>query len=196
MNDQSNFRDRLISSQQLTPKYREKYERSLESMLTRQLTSGERIARTVTVVFSLVFIVGAILGFVPGLIPIVSSDITSYLGYMVIVFVAVVLAITIVNIRCLKTGRVDLRQQPPAVAWAAFWGIMLASAIPIVLGFIYTDRSAEVHLLLVCVILLIAAAAKLVLVYTEQSELNVREKLLEIDLRLAEMNEQMAKKEP
>lgn len=195
MNDQHDFRDRLVSSQQLTPEYREKYERSLESMLTRRLTSGERITRTVTVVFSLVFIVGAILGFVPGLIPIVSSDITSYLGLMVILFIAVVLAITIVNIRCLITGVVDLRRQPPAVAWAAFWGIMLASAIPIVLGFIYTDRSAEVHLLLVCVILLIAAGVNLVLVYTGQSELNVREKLLEIELRLAEMSENRGKKQ-
>jgi len=38
MSRQSDFRDRLIASQETTPEYREKYERRLESMITKQLT--------------------------------------------------------------------------------------------------------------------------------------------------------------
>ena len=53
MNEHNDFRDRLISAQQSTPEYREKYERSLRSMLTRQLTPFERGRYVFAAVWSL-----------------------------------------------------------------------------------------------------------------------------------------------
>jgi drug/metabolite transporter (DMT)-like permease len=196
MNEHDDFRDRLISSQQTTPEFREKYERSLESMFIRQLTPGQRAAGIVVVLSGLVFVVGVALGFTTRIITVACNDVNQIMGIMAALLAVVVFGVTILHTRSLVKGNVDLRWQPQVMAWAVFYGLLLIAAIPIVLGFLHGSSTSTLFLIAFCLVPLVAAAAILILVYIEQSELNVREKLLEIELRLAEMGELMGKNQP
>jgi len=183
MNENNDFRDRLVSAQQFTPEYREKYREGLENMFTRQLTPLQRILASIGVLAGL-----AVIGFYIYM----AARYTGPGGrYVLGLLGLIVLAVTAVRLMVVVTGRVNLRWQPKTVAYVAFYGLLIFAMG----NLIAASNANDATIALVGVFPLLLAVAKLILVHIQESELNVREKLLEIELQMAEMNEALAAKQ-
>jgi hypothetical protein len=180
------FRDRLIGAQELTPEYREKYERSLESMLTRQLTPSQRAGLWFAVVLGLV--ISAVAVFAMVAIKELPDSMRAVLGFLGLVM----LVVTALRARAAIMGTVDLRWQPKVTAYVGFYGVLIAIAAIAGYGALHTNLHS-IHVMVVWIIPLVVVTGKLIGTHIEQSELAIREKLLEIELRLEEVSEQLAK---
>ncbi len=187
MHEHNDFRDRLISAQQSTPEYREKYERSSRSMLTRQLTPFERGRYVFAAVWSLAG--SAVVAWFLAVDKQTSIPFHWGIGFMGLVALAVAITCGIIA----ATGSINLRRQPKTLAQIAFVGV---AVFALSLSFIVPPMAgplAAIHAIAVCLIALIVITAEVVQAHVDQSELNVREKLLEIELKLAEISETLAK---
>lgn len=186
MNDYNDFRDRLMSSQQLTPEYRERYERSLESMFERVLTPAQKAGMWFKVALSLVGTAAFAWGFTIKGMPSLLKALMAFLA-------VVALAQTVIVARAAVMGIVNLRWQPKVGAYMSFQAILITSFVVMIYGVMHPNPGST-YLLLAFVVPVIIMSVVLIRTHIEQSELNVREKLLEIELRLAELSEQLPRK--
>ncbi len=184
MNRQNDFRDKLIASQQFTPEYREKYNERLQEMINRKLTLVQRITMGISVAIGILAIVFVAISFSSG--SETSFPLKVAIGFMCIV----ALAITGIRAYILVTGRVNMRIQPKLIAYIGYIGIILFIAVLLMIS---TNDSGtdRIYIILVSLFPLILITGKLIGVQIDQSELNVQEKLLEIELKLAELNEKL-----
>jgi hypothetical protein len=183
MNRQDDFRNRLVAAQQFTPEYREKYREGLENMFTRQLTPMQRALVSVLVLLGLAVI---------ALYVYIGMRYTTPGGRYTLVFLGlIVLAITAIRLMIVVTGKVHLRWQSKTIAYIAFYGFLVFAMGTLIAAFNVNDATIA----LVGAFPLLLAIAKVILVHIQESELNVRQKLLEIELKLAEMNEALAGKQ-
>lgn len=190
MNNHDDFRDRLIAAQNVTPEHRERYERSLGSMLNRQLTPAQRIQSVVSVLWGIAGLAVCVWALVA------DTGTSIQFKYLIGLLGLMVLGVTVMRGWVAVTGKINLRLQPRMIAYVSFYGILLfVIAIFLIVAQI-PESSTRVYYMMVAMFPLLLATAKLILMQMDQSELNVREKLLEMELRLAELSEQMAKKQP
>lgn len=187
MNDRQDFRDRLISAQTFTPEYRERYQRRLESMYDRELTPAQRVGTWFFVAIGLV----AVMICAYNAIFVRSVDVEVRAANAAIGLV--VLAVTVLRARSAIIGSINLRWQPQVIAYTAFTIVLIGILLVVFSG---VDASmGSIYLLLVWLVVLVLVVTKLIQMQVQQSELKTQEKLLEIELRLAEISEQMAKKQ-
>lgn len=189
MNQDNDFRDRLVSAQQLTPAYREKYERRLETMISPRMTVLQRLTLFISVLVGLAAL--AVLAYLLAVDTQTSIEFKYAIGFLGLV----VLAITIIRGIIVVTGRVNLRSQPKMIAYISYVGILLFVGALVIIVTPIAGSTNSIYYLVVGLIPLIVATVKIILTHIDQSELNVREKMLEIELRLAEMNERLEKKQ-
>jgi len=183
MNEHTDFRDRLISAQHFTPAYRERYRKGLENMLSQRLTTMQRAFVSALVVVG--FALAAGLGYAA-----VTHTTTPGERYGLAALAVLVAAITAIRLMMALTGRVQLRWQPTTIAYIVFYGV-LVFAVGTLIAVQSWNNAAAVGVVIVALLL---AVTKLVLTHIQQSELNVREKLLELEIKLAEMNEALPRK--
>lgn len=186
MNDRQDFRDRLLSAQTVAPELRERYQRRLESMYNRELTPAQRIGTWVLVAIGFV----AVMICAYSAIFVESIDVEARAANAVIGLV--VLAVTVLRARSAIIGSINLRWQPQAIAYTAFGLVLIGIMLVIFSG--VDANLGSIYLLLVWLVVLVLVVTKLIQMQVQQSELKTQEKLLEIELRLVEMGEQMAKR--
>jgi len=181
MNQQNDFREKLIASQQFTPEYREKYNERLQKMIERTLTTSQKIGLGISVFVGLLSMI------------LIAVIMTSSMGIslplkVVIGFLGLVtLVITIFRAYILITGKINLRLQPKYIVYIGYYSILLFVMAMIIIA----QTTGSIYMLLVSLIPLVVVTGKLIIMQIGQSELNVQEKLLEIELKLAELNEKM-----
>jgi phosphotransferase system glucose/maltose/N-acetylglucosamine-specific IIC component len=104
----------------------------------------------------------------------------------------VALIITVLRARSALVGSINLRWQPKAMAYTIFYAVLIGFVLIIASG--WRPGLGSIYLLVVWVFVLVLTVTKVIAVQIQQSELATKEKLLEIELKLAEISGQMAKK--
>lgn len=187
MKQDHDFRDRLVSAQQFTPQYREEYERKLKNMLTRQLTPPER-AR---LAFSA--LIGTVALPYYGYLLASNRNVAVEMKVVFILLTCAALYTGILKGIAAVRGTLNARIEPKIIASVAFFGIVVFVAAT--LWVLPSGAVHTTHMLMLGLFALIVAAVKFLQMHITQSELNVREKMLEIELKLTDMNEKLNKRQ-
>lgn len=178
----SDFRDRLKAVQHVTPEYRERFERSMKEMTERQLTPAERTAGLLVVLFNLA-----------GLATMTWVVIHLHLSPMIAVAFGVlgvvILAMMLIKATEVITGKAVMKMQP-RVAWIGWFGAMFY-VIAMMIAMPSMGNWFRGYFTVLALFPLIVMAAQLIQTTIGQSTLAVQEKLLEMELRLAEMNDKL-----
>lgn len=184
-----NFSDRLLSLEETTPAYREKYEREVEAMLEKRLNPVQRFMFVFTTVLALamvVFFAYAALVLLREL-PLV---IRASFGIGA-VFAA---AWAVLSIRILRAGQMNVRAHPNAMTGMTWGFIVILMVIMMLVTGKHPQAVLSVYMLLNALVFFIGGVAFLLANRIDQSELNMKERLLSLELRLAEMAEKLEQK--
>ncbi|MFC1732369.1 hypothetical protein ACFL6I_18855 [candidate division KSB1 bacterium] len=183
------FRDKLIKSETADPALREKYNREIRSMLEYKLSVVRKILYAVLIIFGLAM--AGLLGFL---------SIFRLPDYSVLIRLALgtgalfCLLWTALLVRILVRGRMDMKTQPAAFAGIA-WMFIVIIVFMMILGTArMTDKLEAVNMLVNGLVIMVFAAVYLIIHRISKSELQTREKLLEIECRITEMAEKMETK--
>jgi hypothetical protein len=181
------FRDQLLKSEHVTPSLKERHEEEIRAMIEKQLTRPANIAWGLSGLAGMVLAVGfgilaialpreapwyARLGFVGGALFGIGW---AYLGFKIF-----------------RRGFIDLKVDAGIYAGLS-WGL------PVFLVTMFMvwapDNITGLRMILSGLVFLVMGAMFLLRNIIEQSELKTREKLLEIEYRLAELTEALKPKE-
>lgn len=183
------FRERLLKAEQPNLAYKERYEKRVQAMLDKKLTTPMKWAwigsGILGVGFAVVFGTMAIV--VPGEFPIWGRIIFAAGAVFGLAWVG--LAGWIV-----KRGTVNLRTCPTAAAGMAWCVALFAVVLAMLMSGTLPDPVKGVQIVVNGLVFLLLAAVFMIFNRVDQAELKTREKLLEIESRLAEMAEAVAKK--
>ena len=185
------FRDRLLRCESPTGEERKEYVEQVRAMSERRLGGAGRGVYLFWTLFSLslaaVFTWAAVISY--GQLPMWGT---------VIFVVGVVFGLGFGGLAAYiaATGRVQIKSQPSAMAGMA-WGLtVLVATISLVAAPTLPDPMVGIRMMLFSTVFLVMAAVGLLGSRTEQAELRTREKLLEIEYRLAELAEKLQQAEP
>ncbi|MBC8877121.1 MAG: hypothetical protein H8E44_47440 [Planctomycetes bacterium] len=185
--DRHKFSDRLIQCEAPTPVLYGKYRKEITMMLEKELSPLGRVAWIFWAVFGLA---QAILF---GYIAVISyGDLPLYgtVGFGA----GVVFGLAFGSLAgwTAWTGRINLRTQGPAMAklvgGLAILMAILALAFP-------TDSDVRIRMIVSLLPFLVIAAVIILTSHTEQAELRTKEKLLEIEYRIAELGEHLQQRD-
>ncbi len=177
------FRDRLLKMEPLTPALKERYEQEIHAMLEKQLTGIGRWVWLGSAIlglgFTLLFGTSAIM--LPGGFPIWGR-----VGFALGALFGIGWAI--LGIKVFRRGSLDLKLDSK-VATGLTWGfvVMLVTLFMVVAP----DSIVGLRMIISGLVFLVIGVVFLLRHVIEQAELKTREKLLEIEYRLAELSETM-----
>lgn len=183
------FSDRLLSVEQTTPAFRERYEKEIRKMLEKTLTPLQRFAFG----FSTVLSIGMAVFFTWAAIS--GRGLPPAFRAMFGLGVLVTLAWAIVGGRIVLSGKMHLKTHPNTLT-GMMWGFVLTVQIVILMwGGQHPESVKSVYMAIYGLTFLLMAALFMVSNRIEQSELNMKEKLLGIEMRLAEIADSLPEKE-
>jgi hypothetical protein len=175
------WRERLLEVEQITPSLKERYDKEIQMMLEKKLTGFRRWIWLAQAVASLAFAVffGTLAVTLPAAFPWpgrlgLAGGVVFAIGWAAL------------GIRVFRRGSLDLKIDTGAIA-------TLSWCLPVFLVTIFMvwapDSIAGLRMILFGLVFLVGGAVFLIRHVIERSELNAREKLLEIEYRLAELTE-------
>ncbi len=192
MNNKSNqsFCDQLLEKEQLNPSYKEKYEKEVKAMIEHKLTGIKKLSHIIALIMSLGFVIlfGTLAVVVPKELPILAR-----LGFVVGAIFGLIWVVIL--IRILKKGVLNLKTDSKFMAGITWVFVVIMMTLFLLIGGKNPNSVASVFMVVYGIVFLIGAAAGLINTVIQQSELNTREKLLEIEYHLAEISEQLKKKQ-
>jgi hypothetical protein len=185
-----NFRERLLQAEQLNPSYKAEYEKEVHAMIEKRLTGITKWAHIWGLIMGLGFAVifGTLAVIVPKEFPLWARAVFA----MGAVFG---LATAVLEGSILKKGTFNLRKDNMAMAGLGWGFVVIVATLALVFTGNLRDRTVGIWMLVSVLFYEVAAASMLLRAVIERSELNIREKLLEIEYRLAEIADGMVKKE-
>jgi hypothetical protein len=186
MNDR--FRERLLELEQMTPAVKERYDKEVQAMLERRITGTDRKVWLGGTIMSVVFAV--LLGVFAIIPPLAEVPLFPRIGPAVGALFSVGFAIFF--LRVFRRGSFDLKSDASFFIGMIWLMVVLAVAMFMVMSLLVPDRIVGLWLSVFGVVVLVIGAVFLIRHGIAQSELRTREKLLEIEYRLAELVE-MAK---
>jgi hypothetical protein len=183
IDDRHDFSDRLIQCESPTPALHEKYRKEITAMLRKELGPLGRVAWTFWAVFGLALAI--VFGFAA-----VSSYGNLPLWGTVGFGAGVVFGLAFGSfsgwIAC--SGRIHLRTQPPAMAGMGWAFVVVMTTLALVNA---PDSIVGVRMIVSLLPFLVMAAVFMLASRAEQVELRTKEKLLEIEYRIAELGEHL-----
>jgi hypothetical protein len=183
MNDRTTFRDQLLAVEPLSPDYREKLEKELRTMFIRQLNLPGRIFVGVIAVFCLA--IAALCGY----LAVTQSELPAVARVGLGIGTLFGLTGSVILVRALRRGALNLRIDNRLIAAMVWVFTVLMMVCFLMLGMSIEDRVKGVLMIVYGLTFLICAGVYFVSARIEQAELGVREKLLELELRMAELKE-------
>lgn len=180
------FQDKLLALEKPNPTYREKYERQVKAMVEKKLTGWTKLAHIEGLILGLFFFVlfGTLAVIVPSEFPL--------WGRAIWVLGAVFgLAIVVFEGWLLKRGTINLKEDEMAMAGLGWAFVVIVGCIVLVFSGSLPDPLTGIHMLVALLFFLVMAAVFMMRAFVQRSELNTREKLLEIELHLAELAEKL-----
>jgi hypothetical protein len=177
------LRERLLKMEQVTPSLKQRYEREIQDMLEKKLTGVRLWAWLVSAIAGLAF---AVLFSTLAVMMPTGFPWPGRLGFAGSALFGIGWAI--LGIRVFRNGSLDLKIDTGAAAGMSW-------VLPVFLVTLFMvwapDSITGLRMIVSSLAFLIMGAVFLIRHVIEQSELNAREKLLEIEYRLAELTEAM-----
>lgn len=177
------MRDELLAQDPVRPDVREQLQKEIQTMLIRELSLPRRAAMIVIAIFDVIaaIVCGSLVVTEQGLPPLARVG----LGVGTLFAVAWVAWL----VRLLRRGEMNLREDG---RWMArmVWGFTLLMVIFMVIaGATMADRSKGLLMIMQSFLFLISAAVYWLNHRIEDSELNITERLLRMELQLAELSQ-------
>lgn len=182
------FRDKLLDIEKPNPTLKDKYEREVQAMVEKKIRGITKLAHIGSLVMGLGFLIifGTTAIMAPREFPLWGRSIFAIgavFGFAVIVFEAWLL----------KKGTINLKKDEVAMAGLGWAFVVIVTTIVLVFSGKMPDQIIAVKMLVSMIIFLMPAGFMLNKAFVQRSELNMREKLLEIEHRLVEISEKMEK---
>ena len=181
-----NFRDKLLSAERCNPELKKKFDREIRIMLEHKLTKRRKLA---SLILSIALICqGLFLGWIG--VAVAGIPPMARIGFLIgVVFSFSFAAFLIVVV---IKGVYNLKLHPP-VLYGMTWGFAVVFMVIIILFGLTVDASKASLLMDYGLFLFIMAAVFLIMSRIRQNELTTREKLLEIEYKMAELIEDMSR---
>jgi hypothetical protein len=183
MND--SFRERLLRLEQVTPALKERYDKEVQAMLEKRITGIGRWVVLGSAVMSVVF---AVLLGVWAIIP-PAEEVPLPARIPVAVGALFSVGFAILLLRVFRRGSIDLKFDTSVYIGMVWVFAVLMVIMFMVMSLLAPDRFAGLWMMIFGLVVLVVGAVFLIRHVIEQSELKTREKLLEIEYRLAELAE-------
>jgi hypothetical protein len=183
MNDSSMFRDKLLAAEPVSPAVRDQIQQEIQNMLVKKLSTPKRVFMTVVAIadFAAAVLCGSLVITEAQLPPLarIGLGVGSLFG----------IAWGAWFVRLLRRGEMNIRDD---ARWMArmVWCFTLAMVIfMVIVGMTAKDPMKGVLMILQSFVFLIGAAVYWLTHRIEDAELNVTERLLRMELQMAEMRE-------
>jgi hypothetical protein len=181
-NEQSNFRDRLLAAEPLSPDSQQKLQQELHAMFTRELNTPHRI------VIAIVAVVGLATAVLCGYLAVTRNlPIVARIGLGTGTLFG--LAWVALAVRVWRRGAINLRVDNRMMAAMVWVFTVLMVTFFLMLGMSIEDRLLGVMMIAYGLVFLVGAGVYFISARIEQAELSTHEKLLELELRIAELSE-------
>ena len=183
------FREQLLQAERLNPTYKERYQKEVRAMLEQKLTGGKRLAYIGTAAMGIGFalLFGTLAIIVPKGFPIA--------GRLIFAMGAIFgLAWAVFAGGNVRKGVIKLKTDPTAMVGMSWAFVVIVVTVLMVSQRKFPDPVTGVRALVIGLIFLVMAAVFMISNRIDQVGLKTREKLLEIEYRLAELAEGTAKK--
>ena len=184
------FRDRLLDIEKTNATYKEKYERQVKEMTEQKLTGLKKMQ--IIGFLGMSVCLGVLFGTLAVIIP-KGFPLWGRAGFAIGSVFS--LAFAVLYLLILKKGSINLKKDNMDLAWTGWGLVIIIGTLALVFSPNLPDKISGVHWLVSCLFYLIAAGVFLLRAFIERSEVNTREKLLEIEYRLADLAEKMENKE-
>ncbi len=185
-NKKNTFRDELLGMEKPNADYKKNYERQVKEMVEKKLTGLRKWGTIAGLVMGLGFFV--LFGTLAIITP---KEFPSWGRAIWAIGSLFGLAFAILSALVLKKGTVNLKTDDMAFAGLAWGFIVIVSTITLVNAGRLSDPTIAIKMLVSLLIFEVMAAAGLRKAIIERSGVNTREKLLEIEYRLADLAEKM-----
>ena len=179
------FSDRLLSAEQTTPAFREKYEREVKAMLLKTLTPAQRFAWW----FSTVMSIGLFAGF--GYVAVTAAKLPIIVRGAFALGAIAGLAWGIVAGKIARTGVMHRKIHPNVLTGAVWVFMVLFTVVMLLVTAKHPDSVRSVYMLLYALAFYLMGLASLITNRIDQTYIRTEERLLEIELRLAELKESL-----
>ena len=181
--ERRSFSEQLLNCETPTPAYRQKYEKEVQDMFEKRLSTGGRAMWGFWTVFCLAqaifFIVIGITSY--GDLPVWGT--ATFGGGVVFA-----LAFAAICAQIAATGTLKLKVHHPAIAGLTWCFVVLIMTTMLVTA---PDTIVGVKTIVSTLVFFIFGAVFLLLSKAEQAELRTKEKLLEIEYRIAELADRL-----
>jgi hypothetical protein len=180
------LRDKLLDMQETSNGYKEKYEKEVKAMFEKKLTGLTRTWAIVGLIMGLGFFIlfGSLAVIVPREFPLWGRFIWALGAVFGLGFAGL-------ETWVLKKGAVNLKTDNMAMAGLGWAFVVIVASIILVFSARFPDPMKGVRALIAVLIFLVLAAVGLLKAFIQRSEVNTREKLLEIEYRIAELAEKV-----
>jgi len=189
-NARKEFRDRLVAMEQITPSLEERYQKETKAMFEKKLTRPMNLAWIGAGILGIGFVVlfGAAAVMAPREFPM--------LGRLMFVAGAVFgLAWAALAAVIVRRGSINLKSDGKAAAGMTWCFLVLLTTVTLLLASKHPNRIVGVHMICGVLPFLIMGTVFMIQYRIQEAELKTREKLLEIELRIAELAEKLEGKE-
>ncbi|MGA2066705.1 MAG: hypothetical protein ABSG86_17140 [Thermoguttaceae bacterium] len=182
------FRQQLLDAEQVTPALKDRYHKELQAMLEEQLTGMRRWIWLAAAIMGLGFAVGF------GTLAVVAPAEFPWWWRLVFAVGALFgIGFGLLGLKVFRRGALDLKRDSWAYSGTAW-------AIPVLVVTVAMVSAPEnvvgLRMILSGLVFLVMGAVFLIRHVVEQSELKTREKLLEIEYRLAELADRIQLERP
>lgn len=178
------FRDKLLDMEKPSANYREKYEKEVQAMVEKKLAGLTKWSHIVGLAMGIGFAV------LFGTVAVVSKE-ALWLRLFFAMGAIFGLVIIAAEGAILKKGTINLKEDPLAMAWLGWAFVLIIAAVIMVFSTKVGDPTKVTRAFVFVLFFVLTAAVQLLKAIIERSELNTREKLLEIEYRLAELAEKI-----
>ncbi len=185
----NNFHEQLLGAEKLNDTYRAKYEKEVKAMIEKKLTT---IGRLWYVGLALLGI--GIFVFFVTLIIVVPKELPILVRLIFVVAALFGLAWAGLALLIAKKGTFNLKFHPMIMAIMGYICLCALATLFLLLGSEFPDKIKGIQFMVWMLPFLIIAAVGLLSADIGHEHLKTREKLLEIECRLAELAEKMEKK--
>lgn len=180
------FRDKLLDVEKPNATYKEKYEKEVSAMFEKKLTFFGRLIYALLGVIALGW--GLWYG-VAGILGLMELPVSARIVFTILAIIC--LSFAVLAGWTAKNGTIKLKLQPPAIT-CMIWAFVVVMLMGLMAkGIRQAEPIWAIQAVVYGSVFLIVTSLLMIVNRIQQSEYNTREKLLEIEYRLAELAEKI-----